>query len=60
MAKNSANEVVVQRLIKCINDRKIEIMDELFRDDAIMDWPQSDEQVVGAVNRRGIYKSRIG
>lgn len=32
-------------------------MDELFHDDAIMDWPQSGEKVVGADNRRGIYGS---
>lgn len=32
-------------------------MDELFHEDAIMDWPQSGEKVVGAENRRGIYQS---
>lgn len=52
-----SNEAVIERLITCINDRKIEIMDELFHDDAIMDWPQSGEKVVGAENRRGIYQS---
>ncbi len=57
MAQNKVNENVIERLIACINDRKIEIMDELFLDDAIMDWPQSGEKVVGAENRRGIYQS---
>lgn len=57
MAQNKSNEAVINRLIKCINDRKIEIMDELFLEDAIMDWPQSGERVVGAENRRGIYKA---
>jgi len=57
MAKNEANEKVIERLIQCINDRKIEVMDELFHDDAIMDWPQSGEMVVGAENRRGIYSA---
>lgn len=57
MPQNKANEAVIERLIGCINDRKIEIMDELFHDDAIMDWPQSGEKVVGAENRRGIYQS---
>lgn len=52
-----SHEAVIKRLIACINDRKIEIMDELFHDDAIMDWPQSGEKVVGAENRRGIYQS---
>lgn len=57
MAQSKANEAVIERLIACINDRKIEIMDELFHDDAVMDWPQSNEKVVGAENRRGIYGS---
>lgn len=57
MPQNKANEAVIERLIACINDRKIEIMDDLFHDDAIMDWPQSGEKVVGAENRRGIYGS---
>lgn len=57
MPTNKSNEKVIARLIACINDRNIEVMDELFHDDAVMDWPQSGEQVVGAENRRGIYQS---
>lgn len=57
MNENKHNESVIERLISCINDKKIEIMDELFLDDAIMDWPQSGEKVVGAENRKGIYES---
>jgi ketosteroid isomerase-like protein len=49
------NRAVVERLIGAINDRKIEVMDELFHDDAVMDWPQSGERVLGAENRRGVY-----
>ncbi|MBK8460950.1 MAG: nuclear transport factor 2 family protein, partial [Micropruina sp.] len=49
------NEAVIERLIACINDRHIEVMDELFHDDATMDWPQSRERVRGAANRRAIY-----
>jgi len=51
------NEKVIERLIACINNRQIEIMDQLFHDDAVMEWPQSGERVRGAENRRGIYKS---
>lgn len=53
----NSNEEVIKRLIKCINDEQIEVMDELFHEDAIMDWPQSGEKVIGAANRRAIYKS---
>ena len=49
------NGAVTERLIACINDRRIEVMDELFHDDALMDWPQSRERVRGADNRRSIY-----
>ncbi|MFP5416648.1 MAG: nuclear transport factor 2 family protein [Actinomycetes bacterium] len=49
------NEAVIERLIACINDRRVEVMDELFHDDATMDWPQSRERVRGAANRRAIY-----
>ncbi len=52
---DSANETQVRRLIACINDRDIAVMDELFHDDATMDWPQSRERVRGAENRRAIY-----
>lgn len=57
MSTNAANEAIVEQLIQCINDRKVDVMDELFHDDAIMDWPQSGEKVIGAENRRGIYQS---
>lgn len=49
------NRKVVERLIQCINDREIEVMDDLFHEDAVMDWPQSGEQVFGGDNRRAVY-----
>ena len=55
--ESKANENVVNRLIACINDSRVEIMDELFHDDAVMHWPQSGELVRGAENRRGIYSA---
>jgi ketosteroid isomerase-like protein len=57
VVESNANENVVNRLIACINDRHIEVMDELFHDDALMHWPQSGELVRGAENRRGIYNA---
>ncbi|MGE3192026.1 MAG: nuclear transport factor 2 family protein [Microbacteriaceae bacterium] len=52
---SAANEAQVKRLIDCINARDIAVMDDLFHDDATMDWPQSRERVRGAENRRAIY-----
>jgi ketosteroid isomerase-like protein len=54
------NRVTIERLIQCINDRRIEVMDELFHEDAVMEWPQSGERIVGGDNRRGVYKSFPG
>ena len=51
------NRRVVDRLIECINGRRVEAMDELFHDDAVIEWPQSGERVRGADNRRAIYGS---
>jgi hypothetical protein len=56
-AMTPRNEAQVERLVACINERRIEVMDELFHDDATMDWPQSRERVRGADNRRAIYGS---
>lgn len=53
----SDNEAQIERLIACLNERQIDVMDELFHDDATMDWPQSRERVRGAENRRAIYSS---
>lgn len=53
----TANKKIVERLIQGLNDKKIEVMDEVFHDDAIMDWPQSGERIIGAENRRGIYNA---
>jgi ketosteroid isomerase-like protein len=52
---SDTTEAQVDRLIQCINDGRIEVMDELFHEDATMDWPQSRERVSGAANRRAIY-----
>ena len=46
---------VVERLIATINAKNVDGMDELFHEDAVMDWPQSGERIVGGDNRRGVY-----
>ncbi|MGY3127392.1 ketosteroid isomerase-like protein [Agrococcus sp. UYP33] len=55
--RNAQNEAVIERLIACINDRDIDVMDELFAEDSVMDWPQSGERVIGGDARRGIYRA---
>jgi ketosteroid isomerase-like protein len=57
MATEKRNEAVIQRLIDCINRREVQVMDDLFHDDAVMEWPQSGERIRGGANRRAIYQS---
>lgn len=49
------NVAAIERLVEVINAKDVARMDEVFHDDAIMEWPQSGERVLGAENRRAIY-----
>jgi ketosteroid isomerase-like protein len=49
------NRRTIERLLEVIDAGRVDDMDDLFHDDAVMEWPQSGERVVGAVNRRAIY-----
>ena len=49
------NRRVVERLFAALSAGRVEEMDELFHDDAVMEYPQSGERIVGAENRRGVY-----
>ena len=46
---------VVEALVATLNAGEVAGMDEVFRDDAVIEWPQSGERIVGAANRRAIY-----
>ncbi len=49
------NQVTVLRLIDAINGRDLDALDSLFTDDVVMEWPQSNEKIVGNRNRREVY-----
>jgi ketosteroid isomerase-like protein len=49
------NQATVERLLAGINAGDISVMDDVFADDAQMDWPASMERVNGAENRRAVY-----
>lgn len=49
------NRRAVERLIAGLNAKDISVMDEVFHDDAVMEWPQSGERIRGAEARRGVY-----
>jgi ketosteroid isomerase-like protein len=46
---------VVEALVATLNAKDVGGMDRVFREDAVMDWPQSGERVVGGDNRRAVY-----
>ncbi len=52
---NDANRAVVEKLLAGIDRGNIGVLDEVFHDDALMDWPASKERVRGAANRRAVY-----
>ena len=51
---------VVEKLIATLNAKNVDGMDEVFHEDAVMDWPQSGERVVGGDNRRSVYRAFPG
>ena len=51
---------VVRRLIDTLNAKDVDGMDDVFHEDAVMEWPQSNERIVGGENRRGVYRAFPG
>ncbi|WP_448004894.1 nuclear transport factor 2 family protein [Agromyces bauzanensis] len=47
----------VEALIATLNAGDIDGMDAVFHEDAVMEWPQSGERIVGGENRRGVYRA---
>jgi len=54
MADTNRRETV-EKLIARLNRGDASVMDEVFHDDALMDWPQFSERIRGAENRRRVY-----
>lgn len=49
------NRRAVERLIEGLDRGDVSVMDEVFHDDAVIEYPQSGERIVGAENRRAVY-----
>ena len=47
----------VEALVATLNAGDVDGMDDVFHEDAVMDWPQSGERIVGGDNRRGVYRA---
>ncbi len=50
----------IEKLIAGLNAGDVTVMDDVFHDDAVMDWPQFSERVRGAENRRRVYANMPG
>ena len=46
---------LLHRLLDGIDAGDTSVLDEVFHDDAVMEWPASRERVVGAQARRAVY-----
>jgi len=45
----------IEKLIAGLNRGDVRVPDDVFHDDALMDWPQFSERIRGAENRRYVY-----
>ncbi len=50
-----ANRQTVQNLIDAINNHQLDLFHQQFAEDAVMEYPQSGERIVGGANRRALY-----
>jgi ketosteroid isomerase-like protein len=54
------NRKTVERLVDALNRRDLELFDQQFHEDSVMEYPQSGERVVGGDNRRAVYAAFPG
>ena len=54
MTDNDAR-ALINGLLDGIDRGDTSVMDKVFHDDAVMEWPASREQLVGAASRRAVY-----
>ena len=51
----ASEQQTIEKLIAGLNRGDVGVMDDVFHDDAVMDWPQFSERIRGAENRRHVY-----
>lgn len=55
MTTQDENRETVQRLIDAINNHRLDEFHAQFAPEAVMEYPQSGERIVGDANRRAVY-----
>lgn len=51
----ASHRETIEKLISGLDAGDVSVLDEVFHDDALMDWPQFSERIRGAENRRQVY-----
>ena len=51
----TTNRETVERVIQGLNTQDLDLFHAQFHDDAVMEYPQSGERIIGAANRRAVY-----
>ena len=49
------NESTARALVTAMNAGDLGALNEIFTEDVVLEWPQSNERIVGNANRREIY-----
>ena len=49
------NRATIEALVAAINGGDRAMLDKVFTEDAVIEWPQSGERINGGQNRREIY-----
>ncbi len=55
MTTEDTNRQIVQNVIDAINNRRLDLFDQQFADEAVQEYPQSGERIAGGANRRAVY-----
>jgi ketosteroid isomerase-like protein len=54
------NRAAIDRYLKAFESKDMAILDEVYADDAVQEWPQSGEHIVGKANIRAINENYPG
>jgi hypothetical protein len=56
----TTNRQVVERYVKAVTDRDLDLQGEVCAPDLVMEWPQSGERIRGWANVRAVHENYPG
>ncbi len=54
------NRATIERYLEAFQSKDMTILDEVYADDAVQEWPQSGERIIGKRNIRAINENYPG